>query len=262
MACEQVIENLDFENCGLSKQKDQLEIWSWNLKFFPQTASTSQAVLDIIEYYQPDIIAFQEISNRAKMNEMLDAMALYEGWVVDLSGDLDLAFAYNTCTVSAIEDPQIIRSEMVWPRPPALWKANVQGVELNLLNIHLKCCGDGVADRLEATEVISDYILNDLQGQPVVLLGDFNDEIDDEGILPFYLDSMNFKYADEHVSFGSNQNWSYPSWPSDIDHILVNEPLFNKVDTAATLLLDKCYSSYSRNISDHRAVSVILNMQP
>jgi endonuclease/exonuclease/phosphatase family metal-dependent hydrolase len=257
LTCDQKVENSAFEVCGLSKSEGQIEVWTWNLRFFPQDGTTQQSVMEIIEYYQPDIIAFQEINDRSDMLELIAAMPLYEGWVINLSGDLDLAYAYNTCTISSLADPVIVLDD-IWPRPPALWSATANGFAFDVMNIHLKCCGDGVEDRLNATLKIQEYI-NTKEDQPVILLGDFNDEIDDEGILPFYEDAENLSYADEHVSFGSTEFYSYPSWPSDIDHILINRPLFDRLDTASTLLLDKCITSYSRSISDHRAVAAIFN---
>ena len=259
VSCNQSLENLNLHTCGLDKQEGQIEIWTWNLKFFPQSNTTAQSVIDIIEYYQPDAIAFQEINSISTMQNVLEAMETYNGWVVNLSGNLDVAYAYNTCSITSLAEPIPILESKVWPRPPVLWKARVGQDTLNLINIHLKCCNDGVEDRMNATLAIKEYILNELLDQPTILLGDFNDEIDDEGILDFYADSSQFRYADESISFGEDIYWSYPGWPSDIDHILINQPPFDQVDTAATLLFDQCITNYAQTISDHRAVSAILN---
>lgn len=258
--CGQLIENVHLVSCGLPIVQDQIEVWTWNLQFFPKSTSTEQSVIDIIDYYQPDIIAFQEIDNNFKMQQVLNSMAVYEGWVIDLSGSLDLAFAYNTCTISSIEEPEIILQDEVWPRPPVRWKAKVGADTFNLINIHLKCCGDGIEDRQEATTAIRQYMLEELANQAGILLGDFNDDITDESIATFYNDSINFVYTDRHVSSGSPINWSYPSWPSDLDHILINQALFNKIDTASTLLIDQCFPNYSRDVSDHRIVSALINL--
>ena len=40
-------------------------------------------------------------------------------------------------------------------------------------------------------------------------------------------DSTNYYFADLYISNSSSANWSYPNWPSDIDHILVTNELFN-----------------------------------
>lgn len=259
LTCTQTITNESLTYCDIEKSNEQLEIWTWNLRFFPQDGTTQQSVINVIEYYQPDIIAFQEINNRSDMLEVIDAMPLYEGWVVNVSGSLDLAFAYNTCTVKSLADPIIILDD-IWPRPPSFWSASFEDNVINLMNLHLKCCGDGVEDRLDATRKIQEYILEQ-PDVPIIVLGDFNDEIEEESILPFLLDTVNFRYADEHISYGESVNFSFPSWPSDIDHILINQPLFSMIDTAATVLLDHCIPSYSQSISDHRPVAALFSFQ-
>ena len=76
-------------------------------------------------------------------------------------------------------------------------------------------------------------------------------------LLPL-INNENIDFVDFHIAEGSSFNWSYPSYPSHIDHILVNELLMNNTISLETntLRVDDLtgYSYYQNNISDHRPV--------
>jgi exonuclease III len=54
-------------------------------------------------------------------------------------------------------------------------------------------------------------------------------------------------------------SWSYPGWPSHIDHILVTNELFDLVDITLTIAFDGCFEDYFEIISDHRPVMIKLS---
>ena len=66
---------------------------------------------------------------------------------------------------------------------------NYNGENIEIINSHLKCCGDGILDtndisdeenrRYRAMNMIKDYIDNNLQSSKVIFLGDLNDELQD-----------------------------------------------------------------------------------
>ena len=66
---------------------------------------------------------------------------------------------------------------------------NYNGENIEIINSHLKCCGDGILDtndisdeenrRYRAMNMIKDYIDNNLQSSKVIYLGDLNDELQD-----------------------------------------------------------------------------------
>ena len=65
------------------------------------------------------------------------------------------------------------------------------------------------------------------------------------------------------IAQGSNSNWSYPTWPSHIDHLLITNELFdeygNNGSAVETIKLDDYFSSwyaYDNNVSDHRPVGL------
>ena len=67
------------------------------------------------------------------------------------------------------------------------------------------------------------------------------------------------------ITFGNSSCWSFPTWPSHLDHILVTNELYNNHDTTYTLLAENFFSGgwseYEDVISDHRPVGIRLKME-
>jgi len=70
------------------------------------------------------------------------------------------------------------------------------------------------------------------------------------------------------IANGSTSDWSYPTWPSHLDHILITNELFNNLDSGdiQTIKIDQYlnggWSEYDYNISDHRPVFMRLVYNP
>ena len=72
---------------------------------------------------------------------------------------------------------------------PIVISLNHNGEDVEIINSHFKCCGDGILDtndisdeenrRYRAMNMIKNYIDNNLQSSKVILLGDLNDELQD-----------------------------------------------------------------------------------
>jgi hypothetical protein len=60
------------------------------------------------------------------------------------------------------------------------------------------------------------------------------------------------------IATGSSEYWSYPSWPSHIDHLLITNECFNLVDTVFTVRPDICELKYLSMAGDHRPVELVL----
>ena len=68
-----------------------------------------------------------------------------------------------------------------------------------------------------------------------------------------------------NIASGSSTNWSYPSYPSHIDHIILSNELFQFfiIDEVKTIKIDDNlnggWNEYDSNISDHRPIGIKLN---
>ena len=78
--------------------------------------------------------------------------------------------------------------------------------------------------------------------------------------------SMEYSFSDMEIAEGSSVYWSYPSWPSHLDHILITNELFDEFiledSDVQTLcvddILDGGWSEFDDRVSDHRPVGLKL----
>jgi endonuclease/exonuclease/phosphatase family metal-dependent hydrolase len=208
-----------------------------------------------------DVIGVQEISNISQFNSLVDKI---DGWssVIYNLGDLNIGYLYKTSEIVLNESIYTIYggNNYAFPRPPVLgeFTHTPSGVQFTVINIHLKCCDGSEDRRLDAAVLLKDYIDTNLASANVITLGDYNDEIQESPstnvFQAFINDSTNYKFTDMAIAQGSSTNWSYPSWPSHLDHILITNELFDEWQSTSTLKLDVCKPNYEFEISDHRPV--------
>ena len=145
-------------------------------------------------------------------------------------------------------------------REPYVLEISYQNNNFILINIHYKCCSGSEDRRLQASLLLHSYINTFFNDSKVIVLGDFNDLlIDDNNVFsPFLSDMNNFYFTDFTIANSSTALWSFPSWPSHLDHILITNELFNYVVDTQTVLVDWSLngglSAYDAYVSDHRPV--------
>ena len=118
------------------------------------------------------------------------------------------------------------------------------------------------------------YIDTNFDNKNVILLGDFNDELTDPDssnvFRPFIENSDKYKFVDMNIARGSSTNWSYPTWPSHLDHILITNKLFDEFENTGSIVqtihvedyFEGRWSEYEKYISDHRPVGLRLVFDP
>ncbi|BDD07237.1 endonuclease/exonuclease/phosphatase family protein [Aureibacter tunicatorum] len=277
--CEIDYDNtLNTESCFSSASSDNLDIVTWNLEHFPNTGmqpgwetndpdeTRLDAVAGIIESSQFDVIAMQEIVSTRLLDEL--SCRLGDEWEhvsYTFSEGANMAFFFNASVVKSLGHKKILANKNYdfASRPPLQFSFEYKNEVVNLINIHMKCCNDGQARRKNASKHLKEYIDENLDKDNVIVLGDYNEEIYDyNGAFSNFLDdSQNFKFADGYIESDKLfDEYSYPSWPSHIDHILISNELFDNLDTAYTIKFDNCDSKYFSRISDHRAVYIRLKI--
>ena len=104
--------------------------------------------------------------------------------------------------------------------------------------------------------ILENYISNNLSNKRVILLGDFNDLlIDTYNVFdPFLGNPANYEFGDYYIAEDPSAIWSFPSWPSHIDHILITDELFG-LYSVQTIAIDQLFfnnfTDYDNLISDH-----------
>lgn len=261
----------NYEACVLEGTDQTLEIVTWNIENFPQTSSTAASVLQIIADTDPDVIALQEITSQSAFADLLSQLSGWSGAIESFNGsNLMLGYLFKNSEVTVTQTATNLFNEQTdendfaftaFRRPLLTTITHTSGLELSLINIHLKCCDGSEDRRRSASELIKEYIDTNQPADRVVVLGDYNDEIidsQDNVFQNFIDDAANYRFATIDIAAGSNTNWSFPSWPSQIDNILITDELFEDVIETRTLKLDECSTSYLNNVSDHRPVIMSL----
>ncbi len=273
----QGIEDLEFGT------DDTFEVLTWNIEQFPKNGNTTvDYVIDIIEALDVDILAIQEVSDIDAFQSMVNQINGYNGYLESI-WFAGLAYIYKSDTVEINALYEIYTTSEYWnyfPRSPMVMELSFMGEEFIIINNHFKCCGDGLLDinndndeetrRFFASTLLKQYIDNNWEDKNVILLGDLNDNLTDaEGNNVFQMfldDATHYLFVDYEIASGDSDHWSFPNWPSHLDHILITNELFaafNDIEAAVeTLKIDEYlpggWSEYDSNISDHRPVGLKL----
>lgn len=266
-----VIDTPDYEACLPNVGQSTLEVVTWNIENFPVHANTSNAVKEIIEEADVDLIAVQEIASKSEFNSLVEALEGWSGYVEDYAGSQWLGYLYKDSEITVLSQPQNLFPDtsdeynyaFTFVRRPLHMKfQHSSGLTIDVINVHMKCCDDSEDRRRSGAELLKEYIDSNLANTPVILLGDFNDEIidqEDNVYQNFIDDGANYLFATMSIAQGPSSGWSYPSWPSQIDQILITDELFNKSTETVVLTLDDCSVTFNSQVSDHRPVMIRLS---
>ncbi len=266
-----------------------ISVMTWNLKEFPyQNENTINELQYLIPSLNADVIAVQEIANTDAFDQLDSYLNDYESiasedYIYD-STDEDsyynpiLGFIYHKDRVSVKSAYEILKYDSrLFPREPFVLEITWRDEDFVIINNHLKAGGDNEIDyndewdqevrRLEALNELHAYIVENYDDENVILLGDFNDqshEIPQTNVFTAFLDDDDFMFADYEMSLNSD-DYSYPNWPSHLDHIIINQNLFEAFgkenSSCYTIKLDTSISNYNSTISDHRPVILKLDYE-
>jgi len=276
----------EMPNVSSIGDSNKIEIVTWNIEHFPKADYTTEYVKAIIEGLDADIFILQEIQSRDSLAVMLNDMDDYNYFLQATNTTLNLAIVYKRDLVNIkssyelfVDDPYFFAG-----RPPLLinleWQNNGITKKLTIINLHLKCCGDNSIEignnddeeyrRVVACQLLHDYVSDSLNGENVIIVGDWNDAIqepDSTNVFQIFIDdSTNFRFADMDIANSNKANWSWQGWSSSypaihFDHILINNNLFDELDNSSVVEVIKLeeyfengITEYNENVSDHRPV--------
>jgi endonuclease/exonuclease/phosphatase family metal-dependent hydrolase len=262
------------------------EVLTWNIEWFPKNGQTTvNYVAQIIEELDVDVMAIQEVDDTTVFKQMIDDLEDYD-YFFKSSYFAGLAYIYNNQSVVVDDIYEIYTSQPYWspfPRSPVVMELSYLNEELIVINNHFKCCGDGVLNlsdsgdeesrRHIASTLLKQYIDTYFPNKRVFMLGDLNDILTDNqsnNVFQMYLDDpLNYAFADMNIAIGASNGWSYPSWPSHLDHILISNELFadfgNTNSVIEVIKVDDymaSWSAYDNNVSDHRPVGIKMAITP
>ncbi len=256
-----------FSVCIDKADAGKLQVATMNLQEFPKNGKTTMRMVGaLIQQMDVDVIALQEISNKNSIDELVKELKGWTGlFTPSPSGSMSLAYLYKNSEVELVANSAeaIFTTDYDFPRPPFKIKIRHKptGEEVYLINLHLKAMSDSesVNRRKESARKLKQYMDENMSNDKVVVLGDYNDRISASGSQTFYVfvgDVANYRFTDMHIATGSSAWYSYPSWPSHLDHIMVTNELFAAVDTVMVYRPEVCVPEYRSVVSDHRPVVV------
>ena len=259
------------------------EVVSWNIEWFPKNGQvTADSVKTILQSLAADVYALQEIDDTTLLKQVVSTIPGY-ACHFKFSHYGGLAYVYNTNTVQVNKKYEIYTSQPFWnafPRSPQVLELTFNNEEYVIIDNHLKCCGDGVLDlndtsdeenrRLRAINLLKTYIDSVFSNDKVIVVGDWNDILTDptsNNVFNFFLNDSDYLFVDFPIALGSSANFSFPTWPSHLDHILISDELFadfSKPNSELSCIRIDDYmsswSAYDYNISDHRPVGLKLQI--
>jgi hypothetical protein len=224
----------------------------------------------------------QEIDDTTLFKQVISNLPQYECYFKS-SYYGGLTYVYNVNTVQVNSKYEIYSSQPFWnafPRKPQVLDINFNGDNYIIINNHFKCCGDGYLDindsgdeenrRMQAVSLLKDYIDNNFNSKKVILLGDLNDIYTDQTSNNVFQalidDNINYLLTDLEIAQSNNLNWSYPTWPSHLDHIIITNEIFNDFQNYNSLIqvikvdsFMNSWNNYEQNVTDHRPVGLKLN---
>ncbi|MEC8458161.1 MAG: endonuclease/exonuclease/phosphatase family protein [Bacteroidota bacterium] len=257
------------------------DVITWNVEWFPKNGlNTVDSVNKIIRALDADIIGLQEIDDTSLCRQMINDIPGYELFMDDdwFGG---LAYVYNSNTVTVHSIYKIYDTAPYWntfPRSPLVIELTHNGEHYIVINNHYKCCGDGILDmgntsdeeyrRYQANTLLKQYITSNFDTNNVLVIGDLNDLINEpsaNNVFDMFInDSSAYYFADSDIASGPSSSWSFPNWPSHLDHILITNELFQAFahphSQIQTIKVDDYFSAgfpdYDYYVSDHRPVGI------
>lgn len=261
----------EFEVSSIGKD-NLLDIMTWNMERFPLKGDTTmKAVAELIQDLNVDIIGVQEVIKIGAFSEMMSWLPNYDFVISKQSSFLEQAIIYkkNMFTVLAQDEPFAMDDYYFAGRPPLvvdfLYHCGDLKKEICVVNMHLKCCGDGLYRRQQSMKQLHGFLKEKSKNgkDNIIVVGDWNDQLQDTGIYqsfsPFIDDQENFLFVTSRIVNDPNQQ-SYPSWPSFLDHIMIGRgyfDVFEKEGIVRSVNLDEWiggWEEYESIISDHRPI--------
>jgi endonuclease/exonuclease/phosphatase family metal-dependent hydrolase len=262
-----------------------------------------QNVRTIFEDLQADVYALQEIIDLQKIEELVAALPDY-GFVVSpatsAGGTFEeaqkLVFLYNKRTVEplttrvllqGVQDSDLVgypsSADRFWAsgRLPFLMEAkvNINGSSqnINLINVHTRSNGGGesaanprYAMRRYDVEVLKDSLDQYYPDVPFILLGDYNDDLD-ETVADAFAPTVNttetsfIKYINDStryqpvtLSLSKAGLRSFIAFENVIDHMIISDELADNwlVESERIVAPFNLVTNYQNTTSDHLPIKV------
>jgi endonuclease/exonuclease/phosphatase family metal-dependent hydrolase len=251
---------------------DTLDIATWNIEYFPKATRTPAFLTDLIASLELDLVVVEEIADADAFAEVMARLPDHEGVLsthVYADGTYQkLGIIYRTSLIQ-IDDVTLLFGDDpgAFPRPAIAAHVTVSGnrggsLELTLVGVHLKAGRDDsdYARRTESVQILDGWLraaTGPEIGAGVLLLGDFNDVLDNDAgraVLGPFLDATAYDFRTEALATSGAVSFL----PSGVmlDHMVTTAALGGALSGAEVRIppLDTEVPRYEPDLSDHLPV--------
>lgn len=264
----------------------RLDIGTWNMEWFgdvdygPSNETLQfNNVKNVLNATNADVWGLTEVSNSQKFTQLLNELPQYGGVLATYAQTQKTALLYKKDMYEVINQRHVLSTPSFnydfASRPPfevtLVTKAPLPVDTLYFVVVHMKAFADQSAydRRQNASNHLKDiYFENGFVNRKVIVLGDWNDDVDVSIFNGITTPYKNFLDEPENYFFPTKAlsdlgKRSYASYSgSFIDHIMVTAPM--KVDYIASsaIVMDNIatyISGFTNNTSDHYPVLTAFN---
>jgi len=181
-----------------------LDIGGWNIEWFGDTGNgpsdenlQRDNVADVLLGTDMDLWGLAEVVSTAQFDQVMTKLPGYKGFLSDnalvqqgsqwyTATEQKLGFVYK-CSVATVQSAKVILTSANTPfagRPPleVTLKVTLNGstMDLVVIVVHAKCCSDADSwqRRKDGAEALKPYLDSTYPTQNVIVVGDFNDDLD------------------------------------------------------------------------------------
>lgn len=264
-----------------------LEAVTWNLKLYNNRGATkARNVNRVLDSLKADLYAFQEITDRASLDELARRHDGYRGFVArHIPYNQKTAFLFNSNAIDSLDSGVLDGDEGQSPgdwqnRLPLFFEFNYRYNDAGdtrrvyAVVIHAKAQTDSTSSssyeqRRRSAESLYDFLKNRRPDALVLLLGDYNDDVDvsiyggkPTPYRPFVEDSAAFRVLSGRLSEEGRP--STVRYEDMVDHITVSDellPYYRDGSVAVYRKPEQYIPSYVNTTSDHYPVWAQFDMR-
>ena len=285
-------------------KENTLDVVTWNLEWFgslsngPEDEAQFANAKTVLQALNADIIALQEIVDEVKVRQLASETGyayesmIMEGW--QDAADQKLGFLYKPEVVTVKKEKVLLaklyadirsgattlanypggNSSFLWSsgRLPYLvqFEANINGSKqlYNLINLHGKATVNNPSQdyqrRKYDAQVLADTLAAQYANANLVILGDFNDDVDvsvvNNNASPFevFVNNTNYSTLTYNLSLDGAVTFKSGSLSSFLDHIIISSTLTDEYIGNSVMIhdhFDEEIAGFRNNTSDHAPVS-------
>ena len=256
-ACNQLIAYV----CGVKGLcEPSVEFVSWNLKDFPLSRDAVGEAAAALDDLGADIAGLQEIDSESSFKSLVRRLPNFKGVLGATGFGTRVAVVYRDDRFELLHSENLFEDDdFAFPRPPLMvtfaMRSRPERV-FTIIVVHLKASWThrDRARRLAGIEMLEGWVRSH-GGLPVMMMGDFNDELLDDPDEDVFA-PLRDRYLFLTTQAERDRQYTYIPSRQNFDHIITTRNFSSYMPRldVEVVALDKSIEDYDIRVSDHRPV--------